>query len=131
MVKEGRPKRGSRAFWPRKRAKRIYPRVTRYPQEEKTKVLGFAGYKVGMAHAMILDNRKGSPSFGQEITTPVTILECPPIRAVGFRAYSSTPMGLRGVGEVWSADLPKEMSGKMRVGKPRTEEKLAKIEKKV
>jgi len=129
MVKEGRPKRGSRAFWPRKRARRVYPRVTSYPTEDKTKPLGFAGYKVGMTHAMILDSRKGSPSFGQEIMTPVTILECPPLRVVGLRAYSSTVKGMKNIGEAWTADLPKELSRKIKVGKPKTEEKLEKIEK--
>jgi len=129
MPQKGRPKRGSRAFWPRKRAKRIYPRVTRYPQEEKTKVMGFAGYKVGMTHAMILDNRKGSPSFGQEIMTPVTILECPPIRAVGLRAYVSTAKGLQPASEAWTADVPKELSRKMKVGKVKTDESIAAIEK--
>ena len=129
MVKDGRPKRGSHAFWPRKRAKRIYPRVSRYPQADKTKAMGFAGYKVGMAHTIILDSRKGSPSFGQEITTPVTILECPPLRAVGLRAYLSSARGLHVAGEAWAADVPKELARKLKVGKTRTDEKISSMEK--
>lgn len=129
MVKEGRPKRGSRAFWPRKRAKRIYPRVRGYPHEEKAKAMGFAGYKVGMTHAMILDSRKGSPSFGQEITTPVTILECPPLRVVGVRSYFSTPKGLQAATEAWSSEAPKELARKFKLGKTDSVEKLAAIEK--
>ena len=129
MAKERRPKRGSRAFWPRKRAKRIYPRVTSYAAEEKTKPLGFAGYKVGMAHAMILDNRKGSPTFGQEITTPITILETPPLRVAGLRVYSSSTKGMTAAGEVWAAELPKELSRKLKIGKSKSEEKIAAVEK--
>jgi len=129
MAKEGRPKRGSRAFWPRKRAKRIYARVSHYPLAEKAKAMGFAGYKVGMAHAIILDSRKGSPSFGQEITTPLTILECPPLRVVGVRAYVSSAKGLRAAGEAWTSDAPKELARKLKVGKAKTDEKLAEMEK--
>jgi len=132
MTKEGRPRRGSRAFWPKKRAKRIYPRVSRYrryPQEEKAKALGFAGYKVGMTHVIILDSRKGSPSFGQEIATSVTILECPPIRVIGFRAYVSTAKGLQAAGEAWTSDAPKELSRKLKVGKTNTDERVAAMEK--
>jgi len=129
MVREGRPKRGSRAFWPRKRAKRIYARVSHYPQVEKAKAMGFAGYKVGMAHAIILDNRKGSPSFGQEITTPVTILDCPPLRIVGLRAYAPSAKGLKVAGEAWTADVPKELSRKLKVGKAKTDEKISGMEK--
>ena len=129
MVKERRPKRGSRAYWPRKRAKRIYPRVSRYPSEEKTKAMGFAGYKVGMGHAIILDSRKGSPSFGQEITTPITILECPPLRVVGVRAYASTMKGLNAAEEAWISEAPKELSRKLKIGKTKTDDHLSSIEK--
>ena len=45
-------------FWPRVRAKREYPRVKSFAEEKEPKLLGFAGYKVGMAHLLAEDNRK-------------------------------------------------------------------------
>lgn len=126
-----RPRRGSIAFYPRKRAKRIYPSVTTFPVEDKTKVLGFAGYKAGMTHVMILDGTKGSPTFGQELAVPATILDCPPVKVVGIRSYSKISDGVRAEDEALAQDLPKELSRKLKVGKYKTEEKLADMEKSI
>jgi large subunit ribosomal protein L3 len=127
MVKDGRPHRGSLAFYPRKRASRIYPSITTYPAEDKSRVMGFAGYKVAMAHAVAIDNNKGSNTFGQEIMVPVTILECPPMVAVGVRAYKKTAKGLAAFSHALIAD--EKMKRKMKVGNFNFEKKLAEIEK--
>ncbi|MGC8812571.1 MAG: 50S ribosomal protein L3 [Candidatus Aenigmatarchaeota archaeon] len=126
MVKEGKPRRGSLAFCPRKRAKRIYPSLKTYVEVEKAKILGFAGYKAGMGQAILVDNKKGSPTFGQEISIPVTIIDCPPLKVVGLRAYEKTKKGLKVFTEVWIKGLPKDLERKVKV-KPK-EEKLKKIE---
>lgn len=129
MPQVKRPKRGTKAFYPRKRASRIYPSLSVYPESEKPKALAFAGYKAGMTHAIIFDNKKGSPTFGQEIQVPVTILECPPLKVIAVRAYHDTPDGTKVFSEVFSKDLPKELARKTKVGKFKTDEKLAQIEK--
>lgn len=121
-----KPRAGSLAFYPRKRAKRIYPAVSTYPEVEKPKVLAFAGYKAGMTTAVLIDNRKDSLTFGQEIAIPVTILDCPPLRVVGIRAYQATVKGLKVFSEVWAKDLPKNLERKVKV-KP-NEKNLKKIE---
>jgi large subunit ribosomal protein L3 len=126
MVKEGKPRRGSLAFYPRKRARRIYPSIKTYPEVEKAKLLAFAGYKAGMAQAIIVDNRKESPTFGQEISVPVTIIDCPPLKVVGIRAYEKTKKGLKVFTEAWTKNLPKDLERKTKV-KPK-EENLKKIE---
>jgi len=123
------PRRGSLGYWPRKRTSRIYPHLNVYPEEDKTKVLGFAGYKAGMAHALVIDTKKNSPTSGQEITVPITILDCPPLKVLGLRVYQKTAKGLEALTEVWAKDLPKELARKLDV-KP-SEEKLAEIEKKL
>jgi large subunit ribosomal protein L3 len=130
MVRKSKPRAGSLAFYPRKRARRIYPKIDTWPKTDKVKILGFSGYKVGMARARILDNRKGSPTQGQEITVPVTILECPPLKVIGIRAYTQTPNGLKIVGEAWdkSAEEDKFLKRKLTVGKYKTEEKIKRIE---
>ena len=128
MVKDYHPGRGARSFWPRKRAKRIYPVVSAYPASEKAKVMGFAGYKTAMTHAILVDNRKTSLTSGQEISVPVTILECPPIKIVGFRAYKDTTNGLKILGEVWTKDLPKDLERKVKIKTVKTEEQMKKLE---
>jgi large subunit ribosomal protein L3 len=65
---------------------------------------GFAGFKVGMTHAFMVDYRKRSTTAGQEVAVPVTVVEVPPLRVVAARLYSRAPYGLRIVGEVWGAD---------------------------
>ncbi|HIH43271.1 TPA: 50S ribosomal protein L3, partial [Candidatus Woesearchaeota archaeon] len=43
-------------YWPRSRAKRIYPAVKYWAANVKDiKPLGFAGYKVGMTHILYTD----------------------------------------------------------------------------
>lgn len=128
MPQVKRPRRGSLAFYPRKRAKRIYPNISTYPSEEKPKVLAFAGYKAGMTHVIAVDNKKGSPTFGQQVVIPATILDCPPIKVVGLRAYQKTVKGLKVFTEAWTKDLQKELGRKIKIGKMRLEEKISQID---
>ncbi len=131
MPKESKPRRGSLQFYPRKRAKRIYPRIKSYPEEEKIELLAFAGYKAGMAHAVILDTNKNSPTYGKEIVVPVTILDCPPLKVVGIRFYKKTSKGLKVLGEVWAKKLPKDIKRKIKGLKEGNEDKISEIEKKL
>jgi len=114
MPTRRKPRAGSLQFWPRKRARRIYPRVSTYPSVdasalEKPKILGFATYKAGMLHVIMKDAVKGSATFGEDISVPVTVLECPPMVAVGVRAYKMTPDGMAVITEVWADKLPKDL----------------------
>ena len=109
-----RPRRGSLAFSPRSRSARPVPRVRSWPPGPKQPAIeGFAGYKVGMTHAFILDYRKRSTTAGQEVAVPVTVVEVPPLRIVGARIYARHPYGMRVVAEVWagekSADLDRRL----------------------
>jgi large subunit ribosomal protein L3 len=123
-----RPKKGSMAYYPRKRASRIYPTITVYPKVDKVKPLIFAGYKAGCTHAIVLDTRKGSPTFGKEIVVPVTILDCPPLKVVGLRVYKNTTKGLKVMTEIWYKELPKELSRKVKV--KGNEDKIKELENK-
>lgn len=105
-----RPRRGSLGYSPRKRAARPVPRIRSWPSGPKVPQLeGFAGYKVGMTHAFIVDYRKRSTTAGQEVSVPVTVVEVPPLRVVAARAYRRDPYGQRVVAEVWADALPEEM----------------------
>jgi large subunit ribosomal protein L3 len=105
------PRRGSLGFRPRKRASRLLPRVRSWPepQLDRPTLLGFIGYKVGMTHAIIIDDREGSPTYGREIFAPVTVVETPPIIPLAFRVYSRDPnRGLYTLTEGW-IEPPKDL----------------------
>ena len=91
-----KPRKGSMAYWPRKRAKKIYPRIKGWSKHSfnKTLPLGFAGYKAGMTHIIGVDNKKTSPTKGEEIRLPVTVIECPPIKILCVRFYKKNAYGL-------------------------------------
>lgn len=126
MVKESKPRRGSLQFWPRVRAKRIYPRIRNWPRVEENTFLGFAGYKVGMMHVIAIDNRKYSHTRGEKIFIPITVIETPPLDVIGIRAYKLTPYGYRCVGDVYSENLPKYIERKI---KPKPKNKNINLEK--
>jgi large subunit ribosomal protein L3 len=104
-MKYHRPRRGSLAFSPRKRAKSIIPRIRSWPECDEIRVQGFAGYKAGMTHIVAIDDRKNSPTYGEEIVMPVTVIESPPMKVAGVRIYRKTSYGLQIAGEVWADNL--------------------------
>ncbi len=121
MSKRKGPRRGSLRFWPRKRAKRAYARVRSWVKGNDARLLGFAGYKVGMTHIMITDNKKTSKTKGQDIRVPVTVIECPPIKVASVRFYKKTPYGLSLSAEKFAQKLDKELSRKIVISKKQKE----------
>ena len=113
MVRHHQPRKGSVAFSPRKRAAKETPRVKSWPQMDEPKLLGLAGYKVGMTHALVTDTDKNSPTNGMEVFTPVTVLEVPPVVVMGIRAYEKTSRGLKVITEVLADNLDQELSRKI------------------
>ncbi len=87
---------GSLQFRPRKRARTLKAVFRSYPKLDldKPTLVAFPGYKVGMLHVVLVDDRPGRLTTGQEITLASTVVETPPVKIVGFRAYRSTPKGL-------------------------------------
>jgi len=99
------------AFSPRKRARSETPHITSWAAVEgdEPKILGFAGYKVGMSHIMAVDYRKKSTTAGQEIRMPVTIVEIPPMKVIGARGYIQDTYGLRTLTEAWEKKIDKDL----------------------
>lgn len=113
------PKRGSRSFSPRKRARDIKGRITYWPESNGSPMLlGFAGYKAGMTHVFLIEDRQRSPDLGSEMKNAVTVIETPPMRIVGIRAYEKTYEGLKALTETWMSDLPVDIlrTVKTRIG---------------
>ncbi len=127
MAKGHKPVAGSRAYWPKKRAKRIYPRI-KAPQSEEALPLAFAGYKAGMTQVIYTDNKKGSPTEGQDITKAVTVLECPPLVVCGIRTYEKTPDGLKTLHTIWSPKLSKDLYRKTNIPKNPNTNKINEID---
>ena len=81
-------------FWPRVRAKRPFARVRSHNENAVEKgPVGYAGYKAGMTHLTLVDNRKNSLTNGEEISVPVTIIEVPNLFVYGVRSYGSSDEG--------------------------------------
>ncbi len=131
MAKGHKPVSGSRGYWPRKRAKRIYP-VLKLKESLKSKdvvPLGFAGYKAGMTQVVYVDNKKGSPTYGQEIAKAVTVLDCPSLVVCGIKLYKKSLRGLVNSHTILAESLSKDLYRKTNIPKdPKTEEKIKEIE---
>jgi len=109
--KQSAPRRGSLAFRPRKRAERLVPRIRSWPivNFPKPRLLGFLAYKVGMTHALMIDDRPNRPTSGKEVAIPITILEAAPVIPVAIRAYKLVPgYGYLTLTEAW-INTPEEL----------------------
>ena len=103
------PRRGTLQFWPRVRSSRQYPKIRSWPDIKDNKLLGFIGYKAGMTHIIFTDTKGTSHTKGLQVSFPVTVLECPPIKPLSIRFYKSTSTGLRLLSEIFSSKLNKEL----------------------
>lgn len=127
------PKRGSRAYSPRKRAKNINGRIDYWPETSgDPQLLGFAGYKAGMTHVFTIEDKKRSPDFGKEMKRAATILETPPMNVIGVRAYKKTYDGLKVITEAWIKEAPIDLYRRMKTfGGDGPERGLQKMEEKL
>lgn len=103
MPQPSSPRKGSLGFGPRTRATTEVPRFRSWPDADgQPRLQGFAAYKAGMSHVVMINDEANSPIEGTEQTVPVTILETPPIHVAAVRAYQDTPYGRHPVGDVWA-----------------------------
>lgn len=107
------PRSGSMQYWPRVRAKREYARLRTPTHQKDAKPATFAGYKVGMTHIIITDGRKNSPTKGSELSWPVTVIECPPMKVMGIRFYKKSYEGKETVTDVYADKHEKELNKKI------------------
>lgn len=131
MAKIHRPRRGSLAFSPRKRAKSEVPRIRSWVSEEKASVAGFAGYKAGMTHIIMIDDRPRSLTEGMEISVPVTVVEVPPMSVAALRVYETYNGGMQPAGELWAENLSKDLARTITVPKEKRGASLEDIESKI
>jgi large subunit ribosomal protein L3 len=129
MAKINRPRRGSLAFSPRKRAKSEVPRIRCWSsQEEKARMGGFAGYKAGMTHVIMIDDRPKSLTEGMEISVPVTVVESPPMSIAAIRVYEKYNGGERPAGEIWAGEISPDLARALTPPKEKRGSTLEEIE---
>ncbi|MBR1369308.1 50S ribosomal protein L3 [Methanocalculus chunghsingensis] len=118
MPKIHRPRSGSLAFSPRTRARSEVPKYKSWPKYTGKPVLqGFAGYKVGMTHVIMVDDHKSSPSEGKDIMIPVTVVEIPAMKVAAIRAYRKDTYGKHPMTEVWAESLNENLSHRITMPK--------------
>lgn len=115
-----KPRGGTLQYWPRKRARRVYPRFDSAPASDTT-LPAFMGYKVGMTHVQIVDNNPKSLTKNETITWPVTILEFPPLKPFALRFYQKSNNALKLITEIHSKNLNKELGRKIDLQKKPSE----------
>jgi large subunit ribosomal protein L3 len=128
MSKHG-SRHGSLQFYPRVRAKKIIMRVNwdAVKDSEKPNFSGFIGYKVGMTSVYAKDNTAHSPTKGQKIVFPATIIECPSMKILSVRFYKNGVVKC----EILNQNIDKELKRKLKLPKKvETKLKLEEIEKK-
>ncbi len=103
-------------FWPRRKASRMFSRIRTYTAQKEAKLTSFAGYKAGMTHILVTDNRGTSLTKGEQISMPVTVIECPPLKVASIRFYKQNYEGLQLSGEVY-AKPDKALTGKLGIKK--------------
>ena len=128
--KKHAPKHGSLAYLPRGRAARAVGRIRFWPKvEDGPALLGFMGYKAGMTHVFMVEDKPGSLNLGKEIVHPATILDVPPITVCAIRAYVKNQYGLQTFTEAWMKDPPKDFNRALVLPEHfNTEEGLKKME---
>jgi large subunit ribosomal protein L3 len=97
--------------------------------EQGPTLLGFMGYKAGMTHIMMVEDKPGSLNLGKEASHPATILDVPPIIVFAVRAYTKNQYGLQTFTEAWMKSPPKDFDRALVLPEQfNTEENLKKIE---
>jgi len=118
MGRKHHPRRGSLQFWPHKRSKKHCARVRTWATVKENKLLGFLGYKVGMTHLLVKDNNPNSHLKDRDIFTPVTVIECPPMKVYSIRYYlENEDNDQEIVSEVFSKKVDKELKRKITASK--------------
>ncbi len=129
--KRNAPRRGSLAYLPRARAKRVVPELESFeiPQIQKPTILGFAGYKAGCIHVITVDDREKTPNYGKPLFNASTVIATPPMTVYGFRAYIRVNGALQALTDVYAKGKPKDIERRVKVKTNRQEAALAEVEK--
>lgn len=127
--KHSQPRRGSLAYLPRARAKSMEARIRTWPQldTEEPKLLAHAGFKAGCVQIVSIDDRDKTPNAGKQLVSLGTVIVTPPLLVLGIRGYSKDHYGTHAEFDVFTKDIPKEVSKYLTF--KNKEDRIEKIEK--
>lgn len=127
--KHSQPRRGSLAYLPRARAKSMEARIRTWPQldTEEPKLLAHAGFKAGCVQIVSIDDRDKTPNAGKQLVSLGTVIVTPPLLVLGIRGYSKDHYGAHAEFDVFTKDIPKEVSKHLTF--KNKEDRIEKIEK--
>lgn len=108
MAKRTRPRRGSLAYSPRKRANELVPQIKKR-NINLTKLLGFVGYKVGMISVMALNNTPNALTNNMKVAIPCTVVATPPLHVLGVRLYHREYLTNNPLTEFYAENLNKDL----------------------
>jgi len=131
MGKKHKPRAGSLAFYPRKRAAKETPVFSSFKTVSKiegVKPLNFFGYKAGMLHVLAKNEHAKSHMKGTTIQIPCTVIECPPLTVFGVRALVKDYYGTRVLTDILAEKTDKHFSRKLKGIDKRKKDKAKKIE---
>ncbi|MGC8558625.1 MAG: 50S ribosomal protein L3, partial [Nitrososphaeria archaeon] len=94
------PHRGSLAFYPRVRASYVLPRIRYVSPDSDLGLAAAIGFKAGMGHALIVDDRNGSPNFGKPLFVSYTVAAFPQIKVVDAKIYKEIDGYLKNIGKL-------------------------------
>ncbi len=114
--------RGSRQYWPHRRAARLLPRARSFRKRGGEPRLGnLVAYKAGMSNIVMMDDSE-SPSKQQEVSRACTVLEVPTTEVYGIRFYKED--GLTGYRAVAAELYSKSTAQKLKINAKTNEGKL-------
>ena len=110
--KHSQPRRGSMAYYPRVRAKRMTAHLRGWPEIEsdQPQILAHAGFKAGCVQIVSIDDREHVPNRGKQLVSLGTVIATPPVTVIGVRGYSHGVNGLHAEFDVLADDIPKKIS---------------------
>lgn len=87
-------------------------RIRTWPEinSEQPKLLGYAGFKVGCIQIVSIDDREKTPNHGKQLVSLGTVVATPPVAVIGIRGYHEDVDGTHALFDVFSNDMPKEVS---------------------
>jgi large subunit ribosomal protein L3 len=87
-------------------------RIRTWPEinSDQPKLLGYAGFKVGCIQIVSIDDREKTPNHGKQLVSLGTVVATPPISVIGIRGYYDDVYGSHALFDVYSSDMPKEVS---------------------
>lgn len=77
---------------------------------DEPKILVHCGFKAGCVRIVSIDDREKVPNAGKQLVSLGTVLATPPVLVLGMRGYTKDADGLHAAFDVYTDDLPRDLS---------------------